>query len=145
MAYGFVYLLGNSSMPCCYKIGRTEFSPHRRASELSSGTAVPTPFQVLCYIEAEDAAMVEAGLHSFLADFRINTGREFFRFSPAHMPWVVGLLANHPLRVAYAECEVWEFVPHHLPEENPWDGCLDEPNMTPIAPIDGNSVLRLVA
>lgn len=140
--YGFVYLMGNPEMPCCYKIGLTEYSPHKRAKELSASTSVPDAFQVLCYIETSDCQFVEAGLHQFLADFRINFSREFFRFSPAHMPWVLGLFKFHPLQSAYAECEAPSFVPSHLPEDNPWDGRLDEPRMTPIAPV---GFLRLVA
>jgi hypothetical protein len=143
-AYGFVYLLGNAVMPCCYKIGRTDYSPYRRAAELSSGTGVPHPYQVLCYIEVSDSHAVERDMHDFLGDFRINPGREFFRFAPAQMPWLHGIFKHHPERSAYAECEIWEYAPHNLPEENPWSGGGDRPEMTPIEPM-GFGALRLVA
>lgn len=79
MGYGFVYLLGNESMPGLIKIGRTDRSPHLRASELSKTTGVPAPFFVYGYIEVEDSAAIEKAIHEDLKASRVNEGREFFR------------------------------------------------------------------
>lgn len=76
--YGFVYVLGNDYMPGIYKIGMTNQTPLRRRDELSSGTAVPTPFNLLFYIEVDNAAQVERTIHECLQADRISEGREFF-------------------------------------------------------------------
>lgn len=76
---GFVYILVNDYMPDVYKVGCTERSPHERAAELSNHTGVPAPFKVLCYAEFADFQSVERKMHEWLAEWRINTGREFFK------------------------------------------------------------------
>lgn len=98
---GFVYVLGNETMPNLQKVGCTENSPHLRAHELSKATGVPTPFEVLCYIEVADYLRVEQALHKYLEDHRESSRREFFR-SVLHkvVPW----LYHHPNRLAFCEC-----------------------------------------
>lgn len=81
MAVGFVYLLGNQSMPDVYKIGCTERSPSRRAAELSAATGVPMQFDVICYWEGENFQQYERVLHEGYAECRVNDCREFFRTS----------------------------------------------------------------
>ena len=76
---GFVYLLGNKSMPNLYKIGCTERSPSRRARELSGATGVPTQFDVICYWEGENFQKYERELHEVFDGSRINDSREFFQ------------------------------------------------------------------
>lgn len=76
--YGFVYCLGNQYMPDVYKVGFTAHSPLRRCSELSAGTATPSPFDLLFYIELEGAADYEREFHKRLATHRISDSREFF-------------------------------------------------------------------
>lgn len=78
MSYGFVYVLMNASFPNLYKIGHTAGSPHKRAKELSAATGVPTPFDVVCYAEYEDAARNELRIHDALAEQRVSDHREFF-------------------------------------------------------------------
>ena len=77
--FGFVYILINDYMPGVYKVGCTERSPHERASELSSHTSVPAPFEVLCYIEIDDFQAWERRVHEWLSEHRISSGREFFK------------------------------------------------------------------
>jgi hypothetical protein len=77
--YGFVYVMGNDYMPGIYKIGMTNQSPLRRRDELSSGTAIPSPFDLLFYIEVADAASVERQIHQVFAPFRVSENREFFQ------------------------------------------------------------------
>jgi len=81
MAYGFVYILNNDIMPEIYKIGFTEKSPLQRCSELSSKTAVPIPYSVVCYGEVFDPQSLENKLHNLWADNRVNNNREFFILS----------------------------------------------------------------
>lgn len=78
--YGFVYLLSNESMPNIYKIGYTDRSPMMRVCELSSSTSSPTDFEIVMYIEIEDAKKEESYLHEIFNDYRTSQSREFFKF-----------------------------------------------------------------
>lgn len=77
--FGFVYILTSQHMPGLYKIGLTERSPHRRASELSKATGVPDDFEVAYYVEVEQCQIIERSAHDSLAQFRVLSNREFFR------------------------------------------------------------------
>lgn len=81
MNYGFIYCLGNQAMPGIFKIGMTDRAPAQRCLELSSSTSTPMPFSVLCFGQVEDARSVEAELHDYFKDSRVNQSREFFRAS----------------------------------------------------------------
>jgi hypothetical protein len=145
MAVGFVYLLGNPAMPCYYKIGCTERAPHARAAELSRSSGVPHPFHVLLYIEVDEFQAVEQRFHKEIADFRPRFDREFFMFSPAHMPWVYWAFKNHPGALAFTVCQWHRYCESDVSEYiETWvfDGeelCL--PSVAPIVPGD----LKLVA
>jgi hypothetical protein len=80
--FGFVYVLGNPSMPDIVKIGRTDRSPHQRAVELSAVTGVPKPFSVELYVEVENPMEVERLTHEHFALFRVSDKREFFFVTP---------------------------------------------------------------
>lgn len=144
MSYGFVYLLGNAAMPCYYKIGCTERSPHRRAEELSAGTGVPHPFQVLLYIEADNFQKVEQRLHQELSDFRPNPSREFFCFLPLHMNWLRQVFTHHPEKCAYAECDWYEFAPRLDIKVDTWSSDGEYLHMPSHPPVERGE-LRLVA
>lgn len=105
-AYGFVYLLGNPAMPCYYKIGSTQGSPHSRARELSAASGVPRPFVVALYIECTDCRAVEKRLHMELGDYRATNQREFFCFGPAHMDWLWHVFETHPRALSFS-CPGW--------------------------------------
>jgi hypothetical protein len=79
--YGFVYLLRNEAMPDHYKIGFTLKSPMQRCYELSSSTSSPVPFELVTYLETEDPQYVERRLHELYDEYRVNSGREFFKFT----------------------------------------------------------------
>lgn len=79
--YGFVYVLRNECMPGIYKIGMTDRAPSQRAEELSSGTAVPTAFDVVCFAETKEDVKAEREIHARLAEFRVEPNREFFALS----------------------------------------------------------------
>lgn len=97
---GFVYILVNDYMPDVYKVGCTERSPHERAAELSKGTAVPDPFNVLCYIEVENFQVVERQAHDWLAHYRISPQREFFHMG---IEDAVRYLYWYPKRLSFCE------------------------------------------
>lgn len=102
-AIGFVYILTNPYMDEVYKVGCTERSPHARAAELSSGTGVPAPFNVLCYIEVADFQAVERAAHKFLEGHRISSNREFFH---GGLVEAVSFLWWFPKRLSF--CEPYE-------------------------------------
>lgn len=77
--YGFVYFLSNESMPGIYKVGFTLNHPKARMGQLSSATACPTPFQLLACFGTANPREVESEIHEYLAHFRVNASREFFR------------------------------------------------------------------
>lgn len=82
MAHGFVYVLGNESMPGIYKIGMTVNHPKERVSQLSAATACPTPFVLLAVIGCEDPRWTEMAIHQNLDQYRVNASREFFKVHP---------------------------------------------------------------
>lgn len=79
MAYGFVYVLMNESMPGIYKIGFTTKHPKARMEELSRATSCPTPFELLAYFGTPQPYVAEQGIHEALEAQRVNPGREFFQ------------------------------------------------------------------
>jgi len=120
MSFGFIYLLSNPSMPGLYKIGCTERAPHQRVYELSSATAVPTPFVLMCYIEVDGMRDCETALHRWLSDFRVNQAREFFAFHRDCKPWLHGLFQHHPNALSYAEVDVSPLYHADIDPFNPW-------------------------
>ena len=80
---GYLYVFVNSSMPGLVKIGRTERSPADRAAELSTFTAVPTPFVHVFDEQFEDSEAAEAAVHALLEQRGVRTSpsREFFTIS----------------------------------------------------------------
>lgn len=118
--YGFVYLLGNDSMPDIYKIGCTERSPKLRAEELSAPTAVPSPYEVLCYVETADFQAVEAKMHRWFEEARVSHNREFFRL--ANVAYLIGIFKY--LREAESFClcpAAYCYVPSDDLIPNPWE------------------------
>ena len=84
MESGYIYLLGNMSMPDLYKIGRTKNHPSARAHELSTASGVPYPFDVLHWALFMDYQRVERWMHDAMHEHRYNNSREFFS---ADSPW----------------------------------------------------------
>lgn len=69
-------------MPGLVKIGMTDGLPSDRLIQLSSLTAVPTPFSCAWYAYSPDSDRDERALHNSLKNFRQSASREFFRCSP---------------------------------------------------------------
>ena len=81
MTTGHIYILLNPTMPTYLKIGMTSRTPEERARELSQATGVPVPYTVAYSEEVINCEAAESMVHSRLAKFRVNRGREFF-----HLP-----------------------------------------------------------
>lgn len=79
MAAGYVYILINNSMSGLIKIGKTIRDSRERARELST-TGVPTPFQVAFEVFSEEYEKLENEIHKELANFRVSSNREFFKY-----------------------------------------------------------------
>ena len=79
---GVVYVLRNKSMPSLLKIGFSKTSAEIRARSLSSGTNIPSPFEIVATFLSDDARQDESRVHQLLADHRVP-GREFFQSSEA--------------------------------------------------------------
>ena len=126
MTIGFVYLLSNESMPGLFKVGCTNGSPHERTAVLSRATGVPTLFDVMVYIEIDNAHRVEQLVHKKAAHLRNSGSREFFSD-----PLFLGLLLLwHPDRLAqHISCSFDELVwaagkEHAWQLDDPWGGAI---------------------
>lgn len=76
---GWVYVLSNPCMPGIYKIGMTTGTPEIRAKEISQGTGVPMPFEVVRAFYSHNPYEDEKEIHNYLAPVRVNESREFFK------------------------------------------------------------------
>lgn len=80
---GWIYALVNPSMPGLVKVGCTIHDPVLRAKQLSASTSAPVPFVVAYSRRVAVPFQVEAALHRYLAPYRANDSREFFKI-PLH-------------------------------------------------------------
>ncbi|MBZ0258462.1 GIY-YIG nuclease family protein, partial [bacterium] len=79
---GIIYIIRSPSHGIdIYKIGLTRRHTDERASEISSATGVPIPFDVLANWNVKDCRMIEKEVHKQLEPYRLNRRREFFRTS----------------------------------------------------------------
>ncbi len=79
---GYVYILVNPVFTRFVKIGKTTKDPHTRAREISQGTGVPAPYQVVWDALVNDYDNVERLIHEELVHYRTRNDREFFSLSP---------------------------------------------------------------
>lgn len=123
---GFVYILCNDFMPSLFKLGCTERSPQARSQELSNCSGVPTPFQVVCYLEVDDFQKVERLFHQTFSEHRVSSNREFFytdclRSAVHAMFWHPG---KHSFCIVYPpflyENAVYEGIDSLFDSSNPW-------------------------
>jgi hypothetical protein len=79
-AEGYIYILINASLQQdMLKIGMTSRQPEERASELSSGTGMPTDYSVAYAEYVTDRILAEKLIHQKLHKYRVSRKREFFR------------------------------------------------------------------
>jgi hypothetical protein len=77
---GWVYIIVNKSMPGLVKVGYTDRSPNKRATELT-GTGMPTPYSVAYSVQLPGARNVEQQVHRRLT--HLSAGKEWFRCTVA--------------------------------------------------------------
>lgn len=77
---GIIYFLSNPSMPDVIKIGFTTGTIEERIRQLNT-TGVPLPFEVAALFKVRDPQSCEKSIHDCLSEYRINSGREFFKIS----------------------------------------------------------------
>jgi hypothetical protein len=63
---GYLYILTNPSLGNTIKVGKTRRNPRDRIDQLSSSTAIPTPFVLAFDAYVEDCDQAEAYVHSRL-------------------------------------------------------------------------------
>jgi hypothetical protein len=84
LSTGFVYVATSPSFAGdVYKIGATKDDPLNRLAQLSASTSAALPFALAYSRRVSSPFEVEAALHRQLAEFRLNSSREFFRV-PLH-------------------------------------------------------------
>ncbi|MEV7633471.1 GIY-YIG nuclease family protein [Microbacterium sp. NPDC089318] len=109
---GFVYVLLNPDSPHQVKIGMTRGAIDERAKQLHT-TGVARPFVVLWAQRTGDPESLEMAMHDELADFRVNSKREFFRVAPQRAIEVLLRLAAEagiPLMHAATDRDITERV-----------------------------------
>ena len=75
----WVYILSNPVQPGVYKIGYTKLTPDERAKQISNATGVALPYEVAWAFACFNAEQLEGAVHHALAEFRVNSQREFFQ------------------------------------------------------------------
>ena len=75
----WVYILSNPVQPGVYKIGYTKLTPDERAKQISNATGVALPYEVAWAFRCFNGEHLEGAVHHALAEFRVNSQREFFQ------------------------------------------------------------------
>ena len=75
----WVYILSNPVQPGVYKIGYTKLTPDERAKQISNATGVALPYEVAWAFGCFNGEHLEGAVHHALAEFRVNSQREFFQ------------------------------------------------------------------
>ena len=98
---GKIYVLRNPMhTDALVKIGRTQKSSESRATQISSATGVPYKFEVLFEEDVVDCELAEKLIHKNLANFRVNSKREFFQLPlklAVKAVFEICLLVNKPI------------------------------------------------
>ena len=79
---GIVYVLTNPEMPGLVKIGKTSLDAMQNRLLSLYQTNVPAPFECEYAARVPNAFSVEASLHRYFKEYRVNPDREFFRIEP---------------------------------------------------------------
>ena len=79
----YLYILSRREEKDILKIGMTTRNVQKRVNEINSATGVVFPYSARKVYKVKDSALVERGVHSLLAEYRIRADREFFRIEYA--------------------------------------------------------------
>jgi hypothetical protein len=74
----YVYVFVNKSVPNMVKIGRTTNTPDHRAKEVSKDTGVVLPWIPVYWFKCYRSDLLEADLHEYFKEQRVNPRREMF-------------------------------------------------------------------
>jgi hypothetical protein len=74
----YVYVLVNKSVPNMVKIGMTTNTPDERAKQISAATGVVTPWIPVFSFKCYRSDLLEAEIHEYFREYRVNTHREMF-------------------------------------------------------------------
>ena len=96
MGEGYIYILVNRSYIGLIKIGSTTFGATLRAKQLSSNTAVPTPFTVAYEAYVNHYEEFEKAIHNRLSQFRVNSKREFFKVQLDFAIELISIMKENP-------------------------------------------------
>jgi hypothetical protein len=105
---GYLYVLGNPSMPGIYKVGRSKNGGHSRAADLYT-TGVPTPFDVVIEVWVQDVVASERAAHERLEHCRVVPGREFFKCEVVDAVEAVLSVASEDWDLGVVPCELSDF------------------------------------
>ena len=114
MAHGYIYILSNVSLNGLVKIGSTVFHAAARAKQLSSTTAIPTPFVVAYEAYVNHYQKFEKELHHRLSKYRVNPKREFFKISVESVVKMIIDMMDMPLYKPQDQYEAIEILPELL-------------------------------
>ena len=79
----YLYILSRREEKDILKIGMTTRNVQKRVNEINSATGVVFPYSARKVYKVKNSALVERGVHSLLASYRIRADREFFRIEYA--------------------------------------------------------------
>lgn len=79
----YLYILSRREEKDILKIGMTTRNVQKRVNEINSATGVVFPYSARKVYKVKNSALVERGVHSLLAPYRIRADREFFRIDYA--------------------------------------------------------------
>jgi hypothetical protein len=79
----YLYILSRREDKDILKIGMTTRNVQKRVNEINSATGVVFPYSARKVYKVKNSAVVERGVHSLLASYRIRVDREFFRIDYA--------------------------------------------------------------
>ena len=85
---GYIYILSNPAFNNLLKIGFTNETIEERMKQLNT-TGVPLPFILEAAFLVQDAITTEQHIHTALAEFRLESNREFFKIQTSEAPSII--------------------------------------------------------
>ena len=91
---GYIYILGNKSLPGLLKIGYTDRTPQERVKEINGATGVITPWYVENAFACRAPLQIESLIHKKLKPFHVN--KEGFAVTLSHAEEIItGVISDN--------------------------------------------------